>query len=255
MAASHDQSQRSSETTSTATQSNLAASEQSQLQAQVVTGNRNTTVGAGATDVRGNNSGTILAPGSTQANVGGNVTVNSIDGETIAGAFGLTDSVVNQLASLLDSTNAQNVNLAEYATNQAATVADNANARNAQLADNANARVADVSANAQSGAYNLSGLAINQLADLAGQVVDKVSAGADANSELSAQLAAQAAKMAADNNVALSEAFQNFGNDLNATKQEALSGGQTENNKTMIYAMAIIAGILVIPQIFRGKSA
>lgn len=255
MSASYDTSKRQANTTSTATQNNLAASEQSQLQAQVVTGNKNTTLGNDATEIRGNNSGTLLQSGATQTNVGGNVTVNStsLDPETIAGAFGLTTDVVNQMAALNAANNVQNVNLAEYTTNQLATVADNSNLRNAELADNANSRVSQVALDAQTGAYNLSGLAINQLADLASQTVGAVTTSSGAAAQQAADLAAQAAKMAADNNVALSEAFQNFGNDLTATKTEALTGGQADNNKTLIYAIGAVAAVLAL-SLFTGKS-
>lgn len=86
MAASHDASQREANTTSNATQTNIAASEASQTVAQVTSGRGNKVIGAGA------NSGNVSA--------GRDLTVNSLDPATIAGAFGLTTDVVNQLAAL-----------------------------------------------------------------------------------------------------------------------------------------------------------
>lgn len=87
MAASHDQSKRSADTTNTSTQNNVAASEQSQTVATVTTGNRNH-----VTDNRGSVN--------TAFDNKGDVTVNSLDPETISGAFGLTKDVVENLANL-----------------------------------------------------------------------------------------------------------------------------------------------------------
>lgn len=102
MAASHDASQREANTTSTATQNNLAASENSALQAQVTTGRGNKVIGAGA------NSGNVSA--------GRDLTLNSLDPATIAGAFGLTTDVVEQLAALAGGYVNNATDLSEHST-------------------------------------------------------------------------------------------------------------------------------------------
>ena len=91
-----------------------ARSTQQQIQKTTQTDNR---VGASDNAIVGQGQARI---GSTETsiNAGGNLTVSSIDPETIKGAFGLTDTVVNQLANLAGKTQQEAGNLAERLSSQ-----------------------------------------------------------------------------------------------------------------------------------------
>jgi hypothetical protein len=97
MSSTSDQSKRSSKTQSNATQNNVAASEGSQTNAQVITGANNRT---GNTTV-GNNA---------------DISIQSLDPATIEDAFGLTRDVVENLANLANNYTANASETSERAT-------------------------------------------------------------------------------------------------------------------------------------------